>query len=89
MGWTLEFDKGAINDLDRIDAAARTRILRFLHDRVLTLDNPRQLGSALQGQKYAGIWKYRVGDYRILAEIKDRTVTILVVEIGHRREIYR
>lgn len=72
-----------------LDPQAAARILTFLTERIAPLSNPRDLGIALQGKKYKDVWRYRVGDYRILAEIKDETVTILVVEVGHRREIYR
>jgi mRNA interferase RelE/StbE len=89
MSWKIEVSPGAEKDLGRINAVARTRILKFLTDRLALRDNPRQLGEALVGKKYEGLWKYRVGDYRILVEIKDKTVTILVVEVGNRREVYR
>ncbi len=89
MAWIIEISPAADKALDKISSIARIRILRFLTERVAALENPRQLGEALVGKKYQGIWKYRVGDYRILAEIKQKVVTILVVEIGHRREIYR
>jgi mRNA interferase RelE/StbE len=89
MAWTIEFKRNALKQLEDLDAVTRDRILVFLADRVAPLIDPRQLGERLQGKKYRGIWKYRVGDYRILAEIKDDVVTILIVEIGHRREIYR
>lgn len=57
--------------------------------RVATLENPRELGEALQGEKFAGLWKYRVGDYRIVTQIKDTEIDILVLKIGHQREVYR
>jgi mRNA interferase RelE/StbE len=89
MTWKIEIDPEAIKDIDRLDPQIRKRILSFLTTRLAVLTDPRQLGQALKGKKYEGQWRYRVGDYRIIAEIKDDTVTILVVEIGHRREIYR
>jgi len=89
MAWRLEFGRQALKDLDDLGADVRTRILRYLHDRVAVLDNPRQLGTALQGKRYKGLWRYRVGDIRVLAQIKDGAVTILVVEVGHRRDIYK
>jgi mRNA interferase RelE/StbE len=89
MAWRLEFGRQALKDLDDLDAAVRARILRYLRERVAVLDNPRQLGSALQGKTYTGLWRYRIGDYRVLAHIKDGAVTILVVEVGHRRDIYK
>ena len=53
------------------------------------LDDPRQLGEALQGTRYAGLWRYRVGDYRILVDIRDEVVTVIVMGVGHRGEVYR
>ncbi len=89
MAWAISFEPAAVRDLDDLDPQTRSRILQFLSGRLAKLDNPRQLGEALTGKKYQGIWKYRVGDYRILVEIKDAVLTVLVVEIGHRREVYR
>jgi mRNA interferase RelE/StbE len=89
MAWTIEFKRSALKQLEDLDAVTRERVLVFLTERLSPLIDPRQLGERLQGKKYRGIWKYRVGDYRILAEIKDDVVKILVVEIGHRRDIYR
>jgi mRNA interferase RelE/StbE len=89
MAWEIEFKRSALKQLEGLDAVTQEQVLIFLTDRLAPLIDPRQLGERLIGQKYRGIWKYRVGDYRILAEIKDDVVTILVVEIGHRREIYR
>jgi mRNA interferase RelE/StbE len=59
-----------------------------LQERVLTRNDPRQLGEALEGTK-AGYWRYRVGDYRIICKIEDHRLVVIVVTIGHRREIYR
>jgi mRNA interferase RelE/StbE len=89
MAWTLEFTASALKDLDKLDPVVRERILNYLATRLARQDNPRNLGKALQGKKYENQWRYRVGDYRIIAEIKENVVTILVVEIGHRRDIYR
>jgi mRNA interferase RelE/StbE len=89
MAWTIEFRSSALKQLDELDPQTSRRILSYLKDRLAPLPDPRQLGEMLQGKKYRGIWKYRAGDYRILVEIKKQVLTILVVEIGHRREIYR
>jgi mRNA interferase RelE/StbE len=89
MAWTIEFDPEALRDLERLDSQVRRRILSFLTTRVATLSDPRQIGSVLRGKKYENQWRYRVGDYRIVAEIKFDIVKILVIEIGHRREVYR
>ena len=89
MAWTIELDQAAVRDLDKLDPHQRRRILTFLHDRVATLDNPRSIGEALKGSTLGEFWKYRVGDYRVIASIEDRALCILVVKIGNRREVYR
>ncbi len=89
MGFRIDFERGAEKDLDGLGATAARRILLFLHQRLARLDDPRSLGEALKGPDFAGLWKYRVGDYRIIARIQDREVVIVVVRIGNRREVYR
>lgn len=86
MTYRIELTPEAIKDLRRLDRQHAARILRFLRDRVTSAEDPRALGTALVGKPY---WRYRVGDYRILAEIDDLVLLVLVVEVGHRREIYR
>jgi mRNA interferase RelE/StbE len=86
--WKVEFDKAAERDLDKLDLQVTRRIERFLYERVTTLDNPRLIGEALHGPKLGELWKYRVGDYRIICKIEDNILRVLVVRIGHRREIY-
>lgn len=89
MAWTLELDPAVQRELRKLDKQIANRILAFLHDRVAKLDDPRSLGEALKGSKLGAFWKYRVGDYRIIANIEDGAVRILVVRIGNRREVYR
>nr|WP_178121804.1 type II toxin-antitoxin system RelE/ParE family toxin [Agrobacterium fabrum] len=73
----------------KINPEVRRRIRSFLHERLAALDDPRQIGAALQGSELGNFWRYRVGDYRIICDIQDHKLVVLVVEIGHRREIYR
>jgi len=87
--WKLEIDPDAAKDLEDLDGSVRKRIKKFIDDRLSTLENPRSIGEALKGTRLGDLWKYRVGDYRIFARIDDHTVTIVVVKVGHRREIYR
>lgn len=87
MNWTIDFDAYALKALEKLDKPVRNRIERFLDDLEL-LDNPRQQGKALTG-KYKGLWRYRVGDYRIICDIQDNQLIILVLELGHRKEIYK
>jgi mRNA interferase RelE/StbE len=89
MAWKIELESSAEKDLDRLDAQVGKRILKFLFQRLAFLDSPRSIGEALTGPKYGELWKYRVGHYRIIARIEDKRVRILVVRIGHRRQVYR
>lgn len=89
MAWRIEFDAAAVKDLKKLDATAAQRITSYLRKRVAPLDNPRNLGAALKGSKLGELWRYRVGDFRIICELRDRELVILAVSIGHRREIYR
>lgn len=88
MEWKLSFLPKALKQLESLDKTARRRILKFLHERLLASPDPRSLGKALAGE-LAGLWRYRVGNYRLICKIEDRDITIVVLEIGHRREIYR
>jgi mRNA interferase RelE/StbE len=88
LAWLSEFDDKAKKELASIDKAAAKRITKFLRERVAQLDEPRSIGQSLKGSKLGAFWKYRVGDYRIIASIEDGALRILVVRIGHRKEIY-
>jgi mRNA interferase RelE/StbE len=89
MAWSIKFDRKAERELDRLDPQIARRINRFLFERVAPLDDPRSLGEALKGSELGELWKYRVGDYRIIASIEDKLVCILVVRIGNRRQVFR
>jgi mRNA interferase RelE/StbE len=89
MAWRIEYDAGAVRDLSKLDKQIARRIIKFLGQRVAKLDDPRSIGAALRGSKLGDFWKYRVGDYRIIAKIEDKVLLIYVVEIGDRKEIYR
>ena len=89
MAWRIEFADSAAKQLRKLDPAVGRRITMFLRERVVPAKDPRTLGAALKGDELGQFWKYRVGDYRIIAEIRDREVRILVVRLGHRRDVYR
>jgi len=89
MAWSIELDPRAKRELNSLDPQVACRISQFLNERVALLDNPRSIGEALQGPDLGKYWKYRVGDYRIIASIADKLVRILVVRIGNRRQLYR
>ncbi len=87
MAWQIDLSDTARKQLSKLGAPEAKRITKFLRERLQPLDDPRLLGQALKGT--ADLWRYRVGDYRIIANIEDDHVRILVVRIGHRREVYR
>ncbi len=88
MGWRIEVHPDAAKELRRLDRGAAARIIRTLETRIATLDDPRMLGAALKGE-HAGYWRWRTGDYRVVARIEDERITILIVRVAHRREVYR
>lgn len=89
MAWRIEFDRRAEKELDKIDRQTARRILAFLLNRIARLDDPRAIGQALKGSRLGTLWKYRVGDYRIIADIQDDRLCVLVLKLGNRREVYR
>jgi mRNA interferase RelE/StbE len=89
MAWRIEFSRTAERELDKLDPQAAKRILKMLHGRIAPADDPRAFGEALKGSTLGEFWKYRVGDYRLICSIEDQILRILVVRVGHRREIYR
>lgn len=89
MAWRVEFSKGAQKDLAKLDATGRDRVLRFLAERIERGDDPRKLGEALKGTVVGRYWKYRVGNFRIICDLQDEFLLVLVVRVGHRREVYR
>lgn len=89
LAWLIEFEDSARKELAKLDKPIARRITEFLRERVAPLDNPRSLGHALTGSELGEFWRYRVGDYRIICQIQDRVLKILVIRIGNRREIYR
>ena len=89
LAWQIEFEDAALRELAKLDKPVAKRILAFLRERVAVLDDPRSIGEALKGSKLGEFWKYRVGDYRIITNIEDGVMRILVLKVGNRREVYR
>jgi mRNA interferase RelE/StbE len=89
MAWKIELSAQVDRELAKLDAQQSKRILKFLDERVAPLDNPRSIGQALDGSRFGEIWKYRLGDYRLICKIEDTRLLILVLRVGHRKEIYR
>jgi len=89
LAWSIELDETAEKDLSKLDKQIARRITKFLRERLAVLDDPRSIGEALKGSRLGEFWKYRVGDYRIIASIEDELVRIYIVRVGNRREVYR
>jgi len=87
--WKIKFDEAAKKDMAKLDKQIAKRIMLFLRDRIATMENPRNLGEALKGSRLGNFWRYRVGDYRVIANIEDRDLCILVVKVGSRGDVYR
>ena len=88
MVWTIEYTNTAKKQLHKLDKLSAKRILDFLDERVAGRDDPRGTGKALTGP-LGGLWRYRIGDFRVICDIQDDALRILVVQIANRREVYR
>lgn len=88
MAWTVSVSDIAEKQLRRLGAVAQKRIVNYLHERIEDCKNPRHFGEPLTGN-HSGLWRYRVGDYRIICEIQDDVLCVLTLSVGHRKEVYR
>lgn len=88
MSWDYKISKKAIRDLRKLGHDASRKIFRFLDERIANCDDPRRFGKSLKGD-LGEYWRYRVEDYRVLCEVHDGELTVLVVKIGNRRDVYR
>jgi len=88
VAWTIEFHPDAAKELKKLDRAVAARIIKTLETRIAPLDDPRRVGAPLKGA-HDSHWRWRIGDYRVVARIEDARIVILVVRVAHRREVYR
>jgi mRNA interferase RelE/StbE len=87
--WLIEFLPSAEKQLSKFDPKVAKRILEFCRERLAVQVDPRVLGEALKGKLYGDYWRYRVGDYRIIASIQDKEISILIVSVGDRKHVYK
>ena len=87
MTWTVEFDEAARKELRKLDRQAQQDILRYLRERIATDEDPRRFGKALS-RELAGLWRYRIQNYRLICSIEDQTLIVLVLRVGHRKDVY-
>jgi mRNA interferase RelE/StbE len=88
LAWTIELSNAAERALKKLDRQTRRRVAEFIDTRLIDIIDPRQIGKRLQGSLH-DYWAYRVGDYRLICDIQDNRLIVLVVDIGHRSGIYR
>jgi mRNA interferase RelE/StbE len=87
LAWRIEITDTAKKQLAKLDHQAQSEIVRYLRERISTEDDPRRYGAPLR-KELAGRWKYRVGAYRLICEIRDERILVLVLMVGHRSKIY-
>ena len=87
MSWKIEYLKSIQKEVRTIDRTVQKKIREYLENKVANLDDPRELGKSLKGN-FGELWRYRIGDYRAICEIQDKTITVLVLHIGHRKNVY-
>ncbi|WHN65166.1 type II toxin-antitoxin system RelE/ParE family toxin [Cysteiniphilum sp. QT6929] len=87
--WRVVFDKKAEKQFNGLDSQVKKRIAKFIDERLIPSSDPRDLGKPLVGKSFGNHIRFRIGDYRLICDIQDQEITVLVLRIGHRREIYR
>jgi mRNA interferase RelE/StbE len=88
MQWMVRLSETGLKTLEKINKPEQLRIRQFIKDNLANLDNPRSMGKALQGN-LKGLWRYRVGNYRLVCQIYNSELMVMVLEIGHRKDIYK
>ena len=88
MVWIIKYTESSSKQLKKLDKQTALRVLDYMDERVAVLADPRSLGKNLKGPKVGEYWRYRVGDIRVICNIVDGQMTVLVIEIGNRREVY-
>ncbi len=85
--WSIEIEDDARRELRKLGPQAQDKIFRYLEKRIAAAGNPRDFGKPMFGE-YKGLWRYRVEDYRLICRVEDHRMVVLVVRIGHRRDVY-
>jgi mRNA interferase RelE/StbE len=88
LGWAIEYDAEAIRDLNKLNPSIRLEIFSYMQARIAQADSPRDFGKPLRHDKF-GLWRYRVRDFRIVCELQEARQVVLVVGVGHRKDVYR
>lgn len=89
MAWTIKYTESSLRQLKKLDKPVAQRVLDYMDERIAVLTDPRAVGKNLVGPRIGSYWRYRIGDVRVICDLQDNALLILVVEVGHRREVYR
>lgn len=89
MAWIVNFADSVEKQLNKLSRIDKQRIMDFMLCRVANLENPRSLGAAMIERRFSNYWRYRVGDFRIICDIQDKEISILVISVGHRNKVYK
>jgi len=87
--WSIEYSRTALKQLSKLDRQVASQLIHALESKIAVLESPRSTGKALTGPDLNSYWRYRVDDYRIICDIQDQRVCILVIKMGHRKDVYR
>ena len=87
MTWKVDFDPRAMKELEKLDKQVQIRIIKFIKQRIELSDDCKNIGLPLKGN-LSGLWKYRVGDYRLICKIEHKKLHVLIINVGHRKNIY-
>jgi len=89
LAWAIDYTDSARRQLRKLDQQTARRIVDFMDERIAGQENPRSTGKALTGPMLGTYWRYRVGDYRVICDMQDHALRVLVIEVGNRRDVYR
>ncbi len=89
MAWIIKYTESSSKQLKKLDKQAALCVLDYMDERISVLSDPRSLGKNLKGPKLGDYWRYRVGDVRVICNISDGHMTVLVIEFENRRDVYR
>jgi len=89
LAWTIQYAESAVRQLKKLDRSVAIKIVDYLDERVAFLEDPRSVGKKLSGPKLGNYWRYRIGDVRVICDVQDMQLIVLVLELDHRKEVYR
>jgi mRNA interferase RelE/StbE len=89
LAWTIKYAESAVRQLKKLDRSVAVKIVEYLDERVASSEDPRSVGKKLSGPRLGAYWRFRIGDVRVICDVQDLRLIVLVLELGHRKEVYR